>query len=281
MKKIFSLLVLVSVLVGAQSPFPNGVRIINTTEVGLEDFARFPVMSDNGVIVDWVKQDSVIQFSYSQKARILDLIYIPNTSSISVSPTNGERGVSNALTVTYTVTPNDDESMTGSINQGIGSITIDGSPHNVSGGSSTATKTFTMTLDYTRQGETEQETKSATYTTYLPQWAGWSDEDDFGDDYSAISAETDFQKYIQSSASITRTFSPSGEYIWFISNKSNATVLDGNNFVQTVGTWGDGTSEFYRKSLTLTLADGTTTGTVYLYRSRNTKTLSGFTYKIQ
>src|SRR5690606_13445945 len=248
------------------SKFNNGIQFPNETSVSTESVTGFAIRNEDGTYKDYLEKDSVIQFSASQKDRILDLIYQPNASLFSVSPASGERGVSTSLTVSYWVTPNDDEDMTGSINQGIGSITIDGSSHDVSGGSSGVSKTFTMTLNYERQGEAEEETKTATYTAYIPQWKGVSDEDAYTT-YAGI----DLTKFIQSSATTTMEVSPSAEYVWFISNKSNATVLDGNNFVQTVGTWGDGTSEFYSKSLSLTLADGITTATVYLYRSRNTK----------
>src|SRR5690606_16031878 len=135
------------------------------------------------------------------------------------------------------ITPNDDIYGTASINQGIGDVTanIDGDSHSVSGGSSAINKLFILTLTYTRQGNSETETKSTTFTTYIPQWAGWSSETDFTDDYSAINSESNLQKYVQSSASINKSTSPTNEYVWFISNKNNATIKDTNDFVQTVG----------------------------------------------
>lgn len=221
-------------------------------------------------------------FNEIQHEKLLSLIYTNGTSTISVSPSSGERGVNATLTVNYSITSNDDVFGTATINQGIGDVTgdIDAGNQSKSGGNSTNNKSFTMSLSYTRNGEPETENKTTTYNTYIPQWAGWSAEEDFVNSYSSINSETNFQKYIQSSATINKVNSPTGEYIWFISNKNNATIKDTNDFVQTVGTWGDGTSEFYRKPLTLTLADGITTATVYLYRSRNVKTLSSFTYKI-
>lgn len=222
-------------------------------------------------------------FNQTQHEKLLGLIYVNNVSTISVSPSSGERGVNTSLTVNYNINPNDDVFGTASINQGIGDVTNDIGDGNksTSGGTSSINKTFTLSLNFVRDGVGQTDSKNATYNSYIPQWAGWSSKDDFLDNYSTISSQANFQKFIQSSASITKQVSPSGEYVWFISNKNNATILDGNNFVQTVGTWGDGTSEFYRKSLNLTLSDGITAVTVYLYRSRNTKTLSNFTYKIQ
>src|SRR5690606_22634671 len=136
---------------------------------------------------------------------------------------------------------------------------IDDGSKSVSGGSRTGNTTYTMSLEYTRQGNPETESVNATYTSRIPQWAGWSSEEDFTNSYSTINTEADFQKYIQSNSAITKEFSPDGEYIWFIITNGTGNIYDGNNFLQSVGTWGDGVSEFYRKSLTLTLADGTTT----------------------
>lgn len=218
--------------------------------------------------------------SESQHERVLDLIYINNSSSFSVNPTSGERGINNSLNLNYNIISNDDVFTAASINQGIGSVfaNINTGTNTVSGGTTTQNKTFTLTLAFTRNDVATTETKSATYTTYVPQFAGVSVQTDFAD-LAAIVAESNLQKFIQASAAINKQSSPTAQYIWFVSTKNNATILDQNNFGQTVGTWGDGVSEFYRKSLVITLADGSTE-TVYLYRTRNVKTLTNFTYKI-
>lgn len=220
-------------------------------------------------------------FTQSQHERLADLVYEDYVVTMSLSPSTGERGLSTPLTLTYNIQSKDDKILEATINQSIGVVTddVDKGSESVSGGSSVSNKTFTMTVDYERKGDEDTTTHSATYTTYIPQWAGVSDETDFST-YSALGAEAGLQKYVQSSASINKQSSPTDEYVWFISNKNNATIKDTNDFVQTIGTWNDGVSEFYSKSLSLTLADGTTTVTVYLYRSRNTKTLTSFTYKI-
>lgn len=218
--------------------------------------------------------------SESQHERVLDLIYINGTSTFSVSPSSGERGVSTSLTVNYNIVSNDDIFGTASINQGIGDVSadIDEGASTASGGSSVVNKSFTLTLNYTRQGVAEEETKSATYTAHIPQWRGVSAETDFTT-YAGLNGE--LTKFVQSSAATSMTISPSDDYIWFVSNKSNAVIKDGNGFTQTIGTWGDGVSEFYTKSLSLTLADGSTVETVYLYRTRLTKSFTNLTYTIQ
>lgn len=279
-KRLLILLAFIGIGVFGQiQNFNLPVKFNSVSEVDTENFNYLYGVGDSQIMVK-VAKDSVIQFSKSQKDRILDLIYINGTSAFSVSPSSGERGVSTALTVNYNIVSNDDVFGTASINQGIGDVSadIDEGASTASGGSSVVNKSFTLTLNYTRQGEAVEETKSATYTTYTPQWRGVSAETDFTT-YSGLNGE--LTKFVQSSAATSMTISPSDEYVWFVSNKSNAVIKDGNGFTQTIGTWGDGVSEFYTKSLSLTLADGSTVETVYLYRTRNTKTFTNLTFTIQ
>ncbi|RZL47734.1 MAG: hypothetical protein EOP00_11110 [Pedobacter sp.] len=228
--------------------------------------------------------DSVVvtpsnQFTDEQKTALLALIYQNSVSTISLSTTTGERGISTALNVSYNIQTKDDVFTSASINQGIGSVlaNINTGTKTVSGGFATQNKSFVLSLNYTRNGVATTETKTATYTTYVPQFAGVSTETDFANLAAIIAAS--LQKYVQATPAINKQSSPTAQYIWFVSTKNNAAILDQNNFSQSVGTWGDGVSEFYRKSLVITLADGTTE-TVYLYRSRQVKTLVNFTYKI-
>lgn len=218
--------------------------------------------------------------SESQHERVLDLIYMNNSNSFSVNPTSGERGINNSLNLNYNIISNDDIFTSASINQGIGSVlaNINTGNKTVSGGSSLVNKAFTLTLGFTRNGVANIETKTATYFAYAPQFAGVSTNADLNT-YALMSAA--LQKFVQSSPVITKQSSPVNAYVYFISTKNNAQIFDQNNFQQTVGAWNDGVSEFYLKTITLTLADSVTTETMYLYRSRNVKTLTNFTYKIQ
>ena len=219
-------------------------------------------------------------FTENQHTQLLELIYSENAVIISVAPTFGEKGLSTALTVTYRLSSNDDQLLTASINNGIGNVSadIDSGSKSVSGGSTVDSKTFTIAYTYNRNGVPGSSSKSATYSAYTPQFAGVSKATDYST-YSSISSDLD--KFIQAGNSIDKNSSPSDSYIWFISNKSNAKIYDQNDFEQSLGIWNNGSTEFYTKSLVLTLADGVTTSTVYLYRSRNTKTISNFTYKIK
>ena len=232
--------------------------------------------NDNGSVV--VAPSN--QFTDEQKIALLALIYQNSVNSISLSSITGERGASTALTVFYNILTKDDVFTSASINNGIGNVLpqINTGTQIVSAGNASQNKTWTLAMAYNRNGVARTENKTATYTTYVPQFAGVSASTDFTTLAEIIAAS--LQKFVQSSAAINKQSSPTAQYIWFVSTKNNATILDQNNFNQSVGVWGDGTSEFYRKSLVITLADSTTE-TVYLYRSRQVKTLVNFTYKIQ
>lgn len=262
--------------------------VISTGTVCNGSSSSMGVMSVTGTAVDNTDPLNPIvnfpagQFTPEQEEALLALIYVGYVSSITVSPAAGERGVDTTLNVSYNITSNDDTITTATITQGIGNVITDvnGGTKTVAGGITPITKAFSLALGYTRNGVPGTNTKTATYTANTPQWAGWSAKTDFTTAYADINGETNLQKFVQASAGINKASSPTGEYIWFISNKSNANVYDTNDFLQSQGAWGDNTKEFWTKTLTLTLSDGVTTAPVYLYRSRQTKTLTAFTYKI-
>lgn len=218
--------------------------------------------------------------SSSQYTRVLDLLYTENETSIRVEPSFGERGVVTNLNLTYNIVSNDDEIISASINNGIGEVLseVNTGVKTVSLGSFKVSKTYTLTITFKRKGQTMTQNFTSTYDAFIPQFAGVSENVDFSN-YATMSSQ--LSKYVQASANISKITSPTDKYIWFISNKPSATVLDQNNFLQTVGIWGNNLTEFWTKPITITLADGVTTSTVYLYRSRNKKTLISFGYKIQ
>lgn len=209
---------------------------------------------------------------------VMTLLYKNSVSSISVAPAIGEKGVSVPLTVTYNILSNDDQFTAATINNGIESVLefVDNGVQNVSGGSWLSSLVFVLGMKYSRRNNPIEELKTAGYTAVIPQWSGISALADFTS-YAGISAA--LTKYVQSSPTISRQFSPAGQYLWFISTKNNALIHDGNNFTQTIGNWNDGVSEFYKKQISLALNDGTLAD-VYLYRTRNLKTFGNLTYKI-
>lgn len=241
------------------------------------------VVSDHNLLLNLqggVIPNEFYHLSENQYNQMLELLYTNNEVSFTIIPSSGERGVITTLTLNYNIKSNDDEITSATINNGIGSVFQDADDGEkiMDVGTSTTTKTYVLTLGILRGGLSISETISTTYNAYIPQFAGVSGMTDFTTYASMLSSLT---KFVQATPNIVKVSSPTDEYIWFISTKQNATVLDQNNFQQTVGIFGNTTTEFYTKPLIILLADGVTTSTVYVYRSRNKKTLSNFGYKIQ
>ena len=220
----------------------------------------------------------------SQRDRVLSLIYLNNTVSFSVSPTTGERGLATTLNLTYTVTPKDDTVNTATINPGSYNIlsNVDGLPHSQSVGNFSITTGHTLNLGYTRNGLTSASTNTATYTAYPPQWNGISSTSSLATStYAAVTA-LGLTKVIQSSTVQTSAMTATNQYLWFISTNSNAAITSTGlpNTIGLVNTE-DGVSEWYKKTLTLTLADGVTTSNLYTYRTRELKIITpAITYQI-
>lgn len=219
------------------------------------------------------------QFTDTQKTALLALIYTNNSSTFTLSPSSGERGVSQAVNVNYSITTGDDIFSSASINQSVGAATWNDGAHSVSGGTKTQTTTYTLTKNFTRNGTATTQTQNATYTSYVPQWAGISADPDFTN-YTVINNDAGLQKFIQPGTAINKSVTPSEQYVWIISISNSLQILDGNNFPQTIGDWGTAGVEFWKKQYSLTLSDAVTVVTVYFYRTRITKTFTDtITYK--
>lgn len=306
MKYIFLLLPFIYFTSKGQNVTPSGAAnqiIYNRGGMSADSLLAIPLFSDTSaansyaplyrkggkIIVSgskfWYNDGNVWvnahQFSDTQAARLRGLVYEPYSLAFYYTMLTGnhERGATNTYMLNVVLKENDDLSDSMAIvslidltdSLGVDTIRV--------GGLSTAINvSHRLALVYYRDSDRLTDTTSLTYPTYLPQWYGSSTDTTFST-YSGISSK--LTKVVQASASITAAFSPSNEYVWFVSNKNNAVIRDGNDFVQSIGSWGDASTEFWAKSLTMTLANGSTSGTVYLYRTRLTKNLSSFTYKIQ
>lgn len=213
----------------------------------------------------------------NQYNSLVAMLYNPKTVSFGVSPVNGEKGVDAALTLNYNITANDDSIVSADINQGIGNVAL--MSGSVSGGTKKATTSYILTISYKDNLDVAKISNHTTsYNAYVPQWYGFHKNDDITT-YADLSSY--LTKVIQSSSTIQQSVSPNNDYIYFVVTKGNAKIFDQNNFEQTVGTWGDGVSEFYKKSIIVTLQDNTTE-TLFVYRTRNMKTITQpFIYKIQ
>lgn len=259
---------------------PNGLWLDSVLKT-----PRYKTIESEYVVATWDTAGNFVKTSFfteEQKDRLRDLVYENYTASFSISPSFGERGVDNSLSLNYNIASKDDIVYYAEINPGSENVinNVDSGSKSITGLSSKVSVTYTLSVGVVRNGDTLASTNYPfTYSAYTPQYAG-AEIDSFLVDNVVDLDNSYLTKYVQSSTSINITISPSGEYVWFISNKSNATIKDGNDFTQSVGDWGDVSAEFWKKTEVLTLADGTTTSTVYYYRSRLPKTLSNFTYKI-
>lgn len=203
-----------------------------------------------------------------QHTRVLQLIYEGITIDYFVAPATGEKGVSAPVTLTYNIDSNDDTVITATINNGVGSILsgVDMGEQQVSGGNRSVSTTFTLEVDYERDGVQMSESESVTYNAYSPQWGGLS-ESAILDTVNYSGLNSALTKVVQNTDTISRDLAPDNEYIWFVSTNPNA-VITNNGFITIIGEWNSITALFIKKTVTLTLADGVTTTSVTFYRTR-------------
>lgn len=209
----------------------------------------------------------------SQLERVLAMIYQNSSATLSLLPTTGERGLPTNVNVIFETQSGDDQFITSSINQGVGNIMsyLNQGQQSLSGGSRTGTTTFTLQNYFNRNDEPTVDAITATYTTYLPQWSGISSDANLNTSgYTAVSAA--LQKVVQSDDTISRSLAPSGQYVWFVSTNSNASITN-NGFNTIIGNWGDATAFFWKQTITFTLADGVSTASLTFYRTRQTSNL--------
>jgi hypothetical protein len=208
----------------------------------------------------------------------LALIYQNLTASFTRTPTTlQEKGVSVAVSLSWAIIPNDDEITSISINQGVGTVT--GNSGTISGGNRVDTITYTITISFNRNGTPTTQNNTVTVSFTPPQYYGSSNVADVSLlNYATLG--TTLNKLVQTSTTIAQNFSPTAQYVWFVSTKNNATILDGS-LSASIGVWDDGVSEFYKKTVVFTLADGVTTQSLTFYRTRELKTRVGAIYTIQ
>lgn len=208
--------------------------------------------------------------------KLLGLFYKVHTVVFGNTPQTGEKGVATDVTFSYTITPNDDTIVSVTMEGATGLTSPTGSKR-FTGVKTTTSKTLTVTYKENNKAQ-KQKTYNSTYTAYVPQWGGKSSNANL---LTYENFDTELTKKLQASSSFEITVQPTNEYIYFVTTKENSKVYDQNNFEQSVGTWDDNVSEFYKKTVNINLKDGTSQQ-LYLFRSRQPKTIpSNFKYKIQ
>jgi hypothetical protein len=221
----------------------------------------------------------------SQNSRVLNLIYSGQVTTFGISPTTAERGTATTVTASYRMIAGDDVYTGATINPlgfNLYPTFTDGVARTTAFTQSTSANTTTYTLNYgfTRNGVGSATTSTATLTTFLPQWYGVNADFSAATNYAAVSA-LGLTKVIQLSASIiTPGITTTNKFVWFISNKSGATITaNGFNVGVSPLNVEDG-AEMNQKSFTITLANGVTSGTLYSYISREPKIITGIIYAI-
>ncbi len=200
------------------------------------------------------------QFTTEQANRLKDLVYDSLDYSLSNNVNIFEKGVATNITFSHSIEPDDDTVLTASFD-GVDILAnlIDSVVFN--GVVNTLTKSMSITVD---SGQTIP-VISSTAWALVPQYTGITALSEPLYDYASLGA---FTKLIQSSLTITKSFVLANQYGFFISNSSSATITDTDtNFSLTVGAWASTTDFFIKKSVVITLADGSTEN-VTIYRTR-------------
>lgn len=284
MKTLFKIFILLSSLFCfSQNPsiMPNGIRITNSEEVSnITDSTRIAVIDENNILKYWISKGDII--TQAQQDWIAAQLYTNHSATFTVSPSSGERGVSTAITVNYSISSNDDVITSASINQGIGSVLsdVDTGAKTVSGGTTAETKSWQLAIGYTRNGTPGSQNRTATYTATNPKWqgVGSSVSDVTVDSYTDLTVGNGFTKFISASGSMTINLNnDTGQYVWFISTQ-NINKITASGFDTTIGAWNDDGVFFWKKAVSgFKLADGTTTATMYVYRTRELQNTGGST----
>ena len=181
------------------------------------------------------------------------------------------------------MTPNDDTYTGATINPiGYNVLSLaDGVSHTTGVTNSSVTTTYTLNYGYTRNGSGNTGSLSVTYTAYIPQWIGVSVSTGLTSNTYASVTSLGLTKVVQLSSTQTATLSTTNQYVWFISNTSGGTITQGG-FTLNIAPLNvyDGTKEFQKNSVLLTLSDGVTTSTVYTYRTTAVKNITSLNYQI-
>lgn len=197
----------------------------------------------------------------------------------SISPSIGERGLPEAVLITYSIESNDDTitsvtitnigNVTGNVNQGTFDVIT----------SASVSINFVMTINFIREGIAMTQNIVREYEAFTPQWVGSKGEPDLTVyDYDTLNIA--IERVVQESTAISRDLVNIASYVWFVSTNPNAAIKN-NGFNVTIGEWTDLTTFMIKKNHILTLADGVTTANLTYYRTRELLTTSEQNYSIE
>jgi hypothetical protein len=209
-------------------------------------------------------------FSDTQLDRLKDSVYENISQTISVSPPSFEKGVPTNLTFTWRVTKNDDTLNTVTVD-GVDKISeATGINRTYTVNNQVASRSVALVTNLTRNtvtGSTFTLTNSATSNAYVPQFKGQLADSLAADSYVLADLST-LTKLIQPGVGMSLAKDFTNKYgVIITKTEINKIVFSVAPEPLSIGNWDDGTSYFYKKSITLTLANGGTE-TMFLYRTR-------------
>ena len=200
-----------------------------------------------------------------QQTRLLALVYDGLDRSLSNNINNFEKGKATNVTFNWNIEADDDiltSVLFGAVDKSanlVGNQVFNG-----------VVATITKILAITVQSGNNPANVSSTAYARVPQFSGKLADGTNEPTYTQVGL-TAFDKVISSSATTSKTFVLVNEYAFFISNNANSAFTDiDTNFGLSLGEWNSTTAFFIKKTVVITLADGTTEN-VTLYRTRETK----------
>lgn len=258
--------------------FSNSNHIMVWDSISLKvgyKIAADPVLDHNALtgLQGGTAPNQMYHLNAAQYDWIKAQLYTNHSATFTLTTSTGERGINVTNNVNYNIVSNDDVIVSASINQGVGNVLPD-----VDTGSKTTTvatvaetTSYTLAIGYTRNGTAGSQNRVATFTTYNPRWYGSSTSvsDITTSDYPNLIVGNGFTKYVGASNTMTYNANISTPaYVWFISPVP-VVKITASGFDTTIGAWGDGSSFFWGKTVAgFTLSNGTTTATMYVYRTR-------------
>lgn len=228
---------------------------------------------------NWKRILTTDDFSTLQVNQLQALVFESGSVTLFDSPGSFEKGVASSTTFTYSATENNSVFVSAEYGP-VGSqadVTSDGP----SGGTETITNATNnvsrkYTVTFSHNGiEGTPISKTSTFTAIKPQFFGVSTEETFNNaSYSTLT--TELTKIVQTSGRIPsstgqESFSPTDQFVFFISNTSGLVVKDSNGFPQT---------DFTETEISIKLANGTIQTGMFQYRTDTIKTLTNFGYEL-
>jgi hypothetical protein len=214
-------------------------------------------------------------FDENFAARLRALVYVQSSVSFTTDKNTLEKGLITNVVFSSIVTENDDTLV---------SVVLDNSPQ-IGSSNNLNNRTYSLsvttekivivtilrTLDLSQTAQTIVTNYDETVSFYAPQFYGKLASGTLEPASFAVASLTSISdaKYIQSNDSKTVTAAYANQYAFFITNSNSTVIKDANDFPFTIGGWASTTDFIIKKTITITLANGTTE-TMYLYRTRET-----------